>query len=155
MPSDSRLYPVGSGAPKARTINGTFVEFGVSTKKRTRVTVAQLNAGFTLLPALPGVKWRLLDAVMIAVGGNATTGTSANIIGTRAGSAVQLLAAAVAALTQSAVLRAGAANMVVLADGASFTPLDANTPVTVKTVGSAMTVMTNLDVTLTYVADAA
>jgi hypothetical protein len=149
------MYPVGAGAPKARTINGTFVEFGMSTKKRTRVTVAQLNAGFTLLPALPGVRWRLLDAMMNAVGGNATTGTSANIIGTRAGAAIQLLAAAVAALTQSALLRAGATNATVLADGASFTALDPNTPVTAKTVGSAMTVMTHLDVTLTYVADPA
>lgn len=152
---DTRLYPQGAGAPKSRIINGVQVDFGVAKQQRTRVTVAQLNAGFTLLPALPGVKWRLIDAAMISIGGAATSGTSANLIGTRAAAAVQLLVSAVAALTQSALLRAGAANAVILADGASFTALDANTAVTCKTVGSAMTVMTNLDVTLSYVADPA
>jgi hypothetical protein len=117
---------------------------------RTRVTLAQLNAGFTLLPAVPGFIYALIDAMLIAVGGAATTGTSVNIIGTRAAAAVQLVVVAVAALTQSAVVRAGAANAVVLADGASFTPLDVNTGITVITVGSAMTVMTNIDVTLEY-----
>jgi hypothetical protein len=117
---------------------------------RTRVTLAQLNAGITLLPAVPGFIYSLIDAALIAVGGAATTGTSVNIIGTRAGSPVQLLAVAIAALTQSAVVRAGAANAVVLADGASFTPLDVNTGITCITVGSAMTVMTNIDVTLEY-----
>jgi hypothetical protein len=122
----------------------------VALTARTRVTLAQLNAGFTLLPAIVGFKYRLIDAKLIAVGGAATTGTSVNIIGTRAGSPVQLVAAAIAALTQSAVVRAGAANAVVLADGASFTQLDANTAITVITVGSAMTVMTAIDVDLTF-----
>lgn len=117
---------------------------------RTRVTLAQLNAGFTLLPAVPGFIYALIDATLIAIGGAATTGTSVNVIGTRSGSPVNLLVVAIAALTQSAIVRAGAANAVILADGASFTPLDVNTPITVITVGSAMTVMTNIDVTLEY-----
>ena len=118
---------------------------------RTRVTLAQLNAGFTLLPAVPGFIYSLIDAMLIAVGGAATTDTSVNIIGTRAAAPVQLVVVAIAALTQSAAVRAGATNAVILADGASFTPLDVNTPITVITVGSAMTVMTNIDVTLEYV----
>jgi len=124
---------------------------------RTRVTLAQLNAGFTLLPALPGFIYSLIDCNMIAIGGAATTGTSVNVIGTRGGSPVQLFVAAVAGLTQSTNLRAGSpfatagtASIVCLADGASFTPLDVNTPVTVITVGSAMTVMTNIDITLEF-----
>lgn len=117
---------------------------------RTRVTLAQLNAGFTLLPAVPGYIYALIDATLIAVGGAATAGTSVNIIGTRAAAPVQLVVAAIAALTESAVLRAGVANDVVLADGASFTPLDVNTPITVITVGSPMTTLTNLDVILEY-----
>jgi len=117
---------------------------------RTRVTLAQLNAGFTLLPAVAGFIYSLIDATLIAVGGAAAVGTSVNIIGTRAAAPVQLLAVAIAALTQSAVVRAGAANAVVLADGASFTPLDVNTGITVITVGSAMTTLTNLDVVLEY-----
>jgi hypothetical protein len=122
----------------------------VALSLRTRVTLAQLNAGLTLLPALVGLKYRIIDMKLIAVGGAATTGTSVNVIGTRAAAAVQLLVAAVAALTQSALLRAGAANAVILADGASFTQLDANTAITVITVGTAMTVMTAIDVDLTF-----
>jgi len=118
--------------------------------QRTRITLAQLNAGYTLLAALPGFKYRLIDAKLIAVGGAAAVGTSVNIIGTRAAAAVQLLAVAIAALTQSALVRAGAANAVILADGASFTQLDVNTAITVITVGSAMTTLTHLDVDLTF-----
>jgi hypothetical protein len=124
---------------------------------RTRVTLAQLNAGFTLLPAVPGFIYSVIDLVLMAIGGAATTGTSVNVIGTRAAAPVQLFVAAIAGLTQSTLLRAGSpfatagtASIVVLADGASFTPLDVNTPITVITVGAAMTVMTNLDVVLEY-----
>lgn len=154
MPSDSRMYPVGSGAPKARTIKGTFVQFGQSKTQRTRATTAQVNAGLVLLPALPGVKWQILDATMIAIGGAAATATSVDLLGTRSGSAVRPLVVAVAALTQSAVVRAGAANAVVLADGASFTPLDANTSVSVtkQSGGSNLATATAIDVILTYVA---
>jgi hypothetical protein len=132
----------------------------VAFSQRTRVTLAQLNAGFTLLAALPGFAYRLIDLMLIAVGGAATTGTSVNVIGTRAAGAVQLGVAAIAGLTQSTILRlgspfatAGTASIVALADGASFTALDVNTPVTVITVGAAMTVMTNLDVVLTFAID--
>jgi len=152
---DSRLYPQGAQAPKSRTISNVFVDFGVAKFQRTRVTLAQLNAGFTLLPALPGVRWRMTDMAMIAIGGAATAGTSANIIGTRSAAAVQLLVTAIAALTRSALVRAGATNAVILADGASFTALDANTAITTITVGSAMTTMTHLDILLGYVADQA
>lgn len=127
---------------------------------RTRVTLAQLNAGFTLLAALPGFAYRLIDLMLTAIGGAATTGTSINVIGTRAAGAVQLGVAAIAGLTQSTILRlgtpfatAGTASIVVLADGASLTALDVNTPITVITVGSAMTVMTNVDVALTFAID--
>ena len=127
---------------------------------QTRVTLAQLNAGFTLLPALPGFNYRMVDCKLIAIGGAATTGTSVNVIGTRAAAPVQLFVAAVAGLTQSTTLRAGSpfatagtASIVCLADGASFTSLDVNTPITVITVGSAMTVMTNIDVNLSYVVE--
>lgn len=156
MPSsDTRMDPIGKGSPKARPIKGTFVEFGVAKMQRTRVTLAQLNAGLVLLPALPGVKWRLLDAKVIAIGGAVTTATAVRVTGVQAGSTVALLSVAVAALTQSAVVRAGAANATVLADGASFAANDANTAVRVDKTGSAATVATNVDVFLEYVAEAA
>ncbi len=117
---------------------------------RTRVTLAQLNAGLILLPAVAGFIYSLIDATLIAVGGAAAVGTSVNIIGTRAAAPVQLVVVAIAALTQSAVVRAGAANAAVLADGASFAPLDVNTGISVITVGTPMTTLTNLDVVLEY-----
>jgi hypothetical protein len=157
---DSRNYPEGLGANKSRYISGTLVSFGEAKTLRARVTLAQLNAGFTLLPALVGVRWRLLGAMLIAVGGAATTGTSVNLIGTVAAAAVQLVVVTVAALTQSTPIAIGtvapaAGAVTLLADGASFTQQDANTAITVKTVGAAMTVLTNLDVQLEYAADPA
>lgn len=149
------MYPEGSGAVKSRYIGGVFVEFGVAKKLRQRYTLAQLNAGQTLLPALPGVKWRLIDWGMTANGGAATAATSVNIAATQAGSAVQLAVTAVAALTRSAVVRAGAANAVVLADSASFAANDVNTAVTLANVGATMTTLTSIDITLEYVADPA
>jgi hypothetical protein len=151
MPITSRYDATENRYVRDDTLNGSEKTL------RTRVTVAQLNAGFTLLPALPGFIYAMVDCMLIAVGGAATTGTSVNVIGTRAAAPVQLFVAAVAGLTQSTVLRAGSpfatagtASIVCLANGASFTPLDVNTAVTVITVGSAMTVMTDIDVTLEY-----
>jgi hypothetical protein len=89
---------------------------------------------------------------MIALGGNAAGATSLNIAGTSSGSAVQLAVTAVAALTRSAIVRAGAANAVVLADGASFATMDVNTAITTISVGT-MTTSTGFDVTITYVAN--
>ena len=116
---------------------------------RTRFTAAQINAGASLLPAVPGFAYRLVDAKLVAIGGAATTATDVRILGTRTGS-VALLAVAVAALTQSAVVRAGATNAAVLADGASFTPLDANTPVTVGKTGGTLAGATHVDVIAEY-----
>ena len=162
MPQDSRNYPVGSGYPKSRYVSGFLVEFGMSKSQRTRVTVAQINAGFTLLPAIPGVKWRINDIKLIAVGGAVTGSTDVRVLGTRAAASVALGIAAVAGLTQSTVLRlgspfatAGTASIVALTDGASFTQLDSNTAVTVGKTGGTAATATAVDVILDYVADQA
>lgn len=152
---NSRLYPTGSGAVKELYINNTHVAYGVAKTLRTRFTTAQLNATAVFLAALPGVRWRVLDIAMIAIGGNAAVCTSVNLAGVVSGSAVELTVVAIAALTRSAVVRAGATNAVVLADGASFTQMDVNTALTAKTVGSAMTTATHVDYIVTYVADPA
>lgn len=160
--SDSRNYPQGTGSPKSRSISGTFVEFGVLKQQRTRVTAAQINAGLALLPALPGVKWRLDDIKMISVGGAAAGATDVRVLGTRAAASVALGIAAVAGLTQSTVLRlgtpfatAGTASIVALADGGSHSQLDSNTAVTVGKTGASLTGSTSIDVLLSYVADQA
>lgn len=117
---------------------------------RTRATIAQINAGLTLLPAVEGMGYRIHDAAMIAVGGNVAAVTTIDIKGTQAASAVVLMAGAQANLTRSTVIRAGATGGTVLADGASFAPNDANTAITVIKAGSDITTATHVDILLTY-----
>jgi len=117
---------------------------------RSRVTTANVNAGATLLPAVPGFKYRIQDMTMISIGGAAATATTVDILATQSTSSVKLLAVAVAALTQSAVVRAGATNATVLADGASFVANDANTAITIGKTGSNLATSTHIDVLLQY-----
>lgn len=151
MSSDPRMYPVGSGQM-------TDPLWGNSVSViRVRKTIAEVNAGSELLPARSGLKYRLHDFGMIAVGGAVTAATDVRVLGTRGGSSVALGVAAVAGLTQSTHLRAGTpfatagtASIVLLADGASFTALDANTAVTCGKTGSAAATATHVDFLLTY-----
>lgn len=129
--------------------------------KRIRCTTVSINsaAGAELLPAVAGYAYRIIDAVLISYGGAAATATSVDIIGTRSGSEVRPLVAAVAAIAQSVVAHMGISNMVVLADGASFSLLDANTAVVLGTqsfpsAGNLAT-CTGVDVILTYSMEAA
>jgi hypothetical protein len=117
---------------------------------RVRASAAQVNAGLTLLAAVPGYAYRLIDCALIAVGGAAAGATDVRILGTRAAGSVALLVAAVAGLTQSTLLRAGATNATLLADGASMTPLDANTAITIGKTGASLTGATSVDVILAY-----
>jgi len=124
---------------------------------RRRCTQAEIIAGVTLLAAVPGIAYRLVDMTMIAVGGAAQTATSVDIIGTRAAAAVRPFVVAVAALSQSAVVKPNSANVTVLADGASFTALDANTAVTAgqQSGGSNLATATHIDIVLHYTAEKA
>ncbi len=117
--------------------------------QRFRTTIANVNTGVTLLAAIPGYKYRVIDATMISVGGAVGTCTSVDVLGTQSTSQ-KLLAVAIAALTQSAVVRAGAANAVVLADGASFVKNDVNTAITIGKTGGTCDTATNVDLILTY-----
>jgi hypothetical protein len=154
-------YPNGSfGSFKPRYIkagDGTnvFVMPGVPRHLRVRATLAQVNAGLVVLPALPGFGYRIVDCSMIAIGGAAAGGTSVDLLGTKAGSASRPVVNAVAGLTQSANLRMGAANSTILADGASHTVHDQNTTlsITKQSGGSNITTSTNFDLLLTYVAE--
>jgi hypothetical protein len=123
---------------------------------RARFTVAQVNAGATVLPALPGYKYRMVDAAAIAVGGAATGATGVDLTATLAAASRKLVAFKVAGLTQSTLLRAGTAtNGILLADGASHTANDANTAVTVIKDGSDVATATHIDILLSYVVEAA
>lgn len=121
---------------------------------RVRATTAQINAGLTLLAAIAGLKYRLVDATLIAIGGAAATATSVDILGTQATVSVKLVSAAVAALTRSTVVKPNTASVTVLADGASFVQNDANTAITVAVTGSNLATATNVDVLLSYTIEA-
>ena len=119
---------------------------------RARFTVAEVNAGATILPA-PGAgrRIRVHDMALIAIGGAAAGATSVDIIGTQSDVQVKLMSGLVAGLTHNALLRAGApTNGVILAGGASFVANDADTPITIGKTGGSLSTATHIDVHLTY-----
>ncbi len=120
---------------------------------RKRFTIAEINAGATLLAALPRGKYRIYDAAMIAIGGNAGTATTVDLLATQSAASVKLMAAAIAGLTQDALLRAGAANAAILAGGLSFVANDLNTALTVGKTGGALDTCTHVDVLVAYSID--
>lgn len=121
---------------------------------RKRFTIAEVNAGATILPAIAGLRYRMVDASIVAVGGAAAAHTSIDILGTVSTSR-KLVAFLVAGTTQSTMLRAGAAtNGVLLADGASFTQNDAGAAVTIGKTGSDVTTATHVDISFSYVVEA-
>jgi hypothetical protein len=125
---------------------------GVVQNVRVRVTTAQVNAGHTLLPAVPGRSYRLVDASMISVGGAAGGATAVRIVGTQSASAVALVSTTVGALTQNTRVLAGiTSNSSILAAGASFVANDANTAITIDRTVSNLTGSTDIDVLLSYV----
>lgn len=121
---------------------------------RSRLTIAQVNAGATLLPAIAGYKYRMVECLAISVGGDAGAVTTVDVTATLSTPRV-LVAYAQASLTQSAVLKAGGSGATVLADGASYTANDANTAVTVIKNGADITTATHIDIILSYVVERA
>jgi hypothetical protein len=117
---------------------------------RQRFTIAQVNAGATLVPAIAGKAIRMVSCSAIAVGGAAAAVTTVDVLGTLAASSRKLVAFAQASLTQSAVLKDGGTGAAVLADGASYTANDAGAGVTVNITGSAVTTATNVDFNFSY-----
>lgn len=118
---------------------------------RQRFTIAQVNAGVTLLAAIAGFKYRMVHCYAISIGGAAGSVTTVDVQATQGSSAVKLVAYAQASLTRSAVLKDGDSGAAVLADGASYVANDANTAITVGVTGSAVDTATNIDVIFDYV----
>jgi len=117
---------------------------------RHRVTVAEINAGHEILPAITGRTYRIIDVTAIAYGGAVGTTTTVDVLGTQGTGSVKLVTFAQADLVQSAVLTI-AADGTVLADGASFVACDANTAITVGKTGSDADTATGVDFIITYV----
>lgn len=143
------VLEVESGGTIQLDTGGILTGPGLVQSIRTRFTVAQVNAGATVLAAVAGFKYRLVSAILIAIGGAATSVTTVDILGTQT-TGVKLFAGAQASLTQNTLVSTDDAGMAVLAAGASFVPNDVNTAITIGVTGSAITVATSIDVILTY-----
>ena len=117
---------------------------------RRRNTIAEVNAGVTILAAQIGIKYRMVDCKAISVGGAAAAVTTVDILGTQSTSSVKLAAFAQASLTQSTVLRPGVSGTTVLADGASFVANDVSTAITVGKTGASVTTATHIDIEILY-----
>lgn len=144
----SRLKAINFEADTA-TITNPRVTGGVL-NVRKRFTVAEVNAGAELVPAVAGKSIRMVTCKAIAVGGNATAVTTVDVLGTLSTSR-KLVAFAQANLTRSTVLTDGGTGGTVLADGASYTANDAGTAITVNKTGSNVATATHIDVIFDYV----
>jgi len=120
--------------------------------KRQRFTIAEVNAGATLLPAVAGKSYRMVRCTAIAIGNSVAAVTTVDVIGTLS-TARKLVAYAQASLTQSTELKDGDTGSTILADGASYTANDANTAITVGKTGSNVTTATHIDVNFSYTLD--
>lgn len=153
---DNVTITSGNAALQTLTVTGDVSLTGTVSitdnvlSKRTRFTIAQVNAGATLVAAVTGKNIRMVNCKAIAVGGAVGAVTTVDIIGTLATSR-KLVAFAQASLTQSAVLTAGGTGAAVLTDGASFTANEAATAVTIGKTGADVTTATHIDVIFDYV----
>lgn len=118
---------------------------------RHRVTVAEINAGHEVLPAISGKSYRLVDCTAIAYGGAVGTTTTVDVLGTQAAGGVKLVAFEQANLTQSAAVKMGETGGTITADGASYTACDASTAITIGKTGGDADTATGVDFIITYV----
>ena len=140
----------GNATLQTLAVTGSVVAAGVVMNVRQRFTIAEVNAGATLVAAVAGKSIRMVSCKAIAVGGAAGAVTTVDVLGTLS-TGRKLVAFAQANLTQSAVLTDGGTGAAVLADGASYTANDAGTAVTVGKTGSSVTTATHIDVIFDYV----
>lgn len=156
MPALKYKGGVSSGDMVLQALSGEtiFARAAAVQNVRTRFTIAQINAGATLLAAIPGFKYRMVGCRAISVGGAAAAVTTVDVLGTQS-SGVKLVAYAQANLTQNTVLRDGGTGGTVLASGASYVANDANTAITVGKTDSDVTTATHIDINFDYVVEPA
>lgn len=140
----------GNATLQTLTVTGTASITGMVQNVRQRFTIAEINAGATLVAAVAGKSIRMVSCKAIAIGGAAGAVTTVDVLGTLS-TGRKLVAFAQANLTQSTVLTDGDTGGAVLADGASYTANDAGTAVTVGKTGSNVTTATHIDVIFDYV----
>jgi hypothetical protein len=140
----------GQATLQSLTVTGSAAIAGAIMNVRRRFTIAEVNAGATLVSAVTGKSIRMVACKAIAVGGAAGAVTTVDVLGTLS-TGRKLVAYAQANLTQSTVLTDGGTGGAVLADGASYTANDAGTAITVGKTGSNVTTATHIDVIFDYV----
>jgi hypothetical protein len=129
---------------------------GIVMHLRTRVTLAEMNAGKTLLGAAAGVAYRVNDVKVIAIGGAAAAtadATGVALYGTKAGTATAIYTALLAALTENAVCQVNTTDTSVPNAGALYTANDQNTALTCKSVSAGafdLITTTHFDILLSY-----
>jgi hypothetical protein len=131
-------------------LSAAFPGSGAVKHVRTRFTIAQVNAGATLVAAKTGVKFRAVNGAMIAIGGAAAAHTTIDILGTLS-TPRKLFAFAVAQTAENALMQPGITGTAILAAGASYTANDVNTAITVAVTGSPITTATHIDFLFSYV----
>ena len=137
-----------------QTPSRTMLEHAVDSvllNHRHRVSIAEINAGHELLPAITGKSYRMIECLAIAYGDAVGTTTTVDLLGTQEAGSVKLVAYAQAGLTQSSVLVSGGTSAAVTADGASYVPCDVSTAITVGKTGGDADTATGVDFILTYV----
>ncbi len=146
------LTGAGETALHSHAVPATVVQ-----NKRQRVAIGDINTGATILPAIEGKAYRIIDIALVAYGGNLAAtaeATGVAVSGTQSAAGAALFTVPVASLTQSTLIHSSCAgsSAFILADGASFVANDANTAVTVQAVGgSDLITATGIDVIISYV----
>lgn len=137
------LY-ITQGSPTPGAPIGAITAGGIFSVA-VNVTVAQVNAGFTFLPAVTGQTYKVHHAVIQALGGNAAGCTLVEIADT-AGTPIVSMSAAVAALTQNTRVSEATAAASVTTTAFAPTALTASKGIQILQTGSACTTATSFNV---------
>lgn len=131
----------GGGGVVAGSAEGSVAYSTVFT-----ATIAQINAGVTVVTVPAARSFRLIDSKAIAYGGACAAVTTVDLLA----GATKLVTYAQAQLTQSTPLVIGGTGVTILADGASFMPQPIGQIITISKTGSSVTTCTGVKFILTY-----
>ena len=123
---------------------------------RKQFTEAQVNdsGGTPVVEGIPGHKHRLVNATLVAVGGNAAGATHVELASKQSTSTVKLVRVAVAGLAENDVTNMFAAsNVTLLNAGASFASNNEGEPISITRVTNNLITATHIDVILDYVVE--
>jgi hypothetical protein len=135
---------ITEGSPSPGAALGTVVA-GVNYSVSANLTLAQVNAGTVILPAITGQTYKVNHAVIQAIGGAAAACTLVEIADT-AGTPIVAMSAAVAALTQNTRVSEATAAATVTTTAFAPTALTASQGIQVLSTGSACTTATSFNV---------